>query len=163
MTKEQVLVVINSLVSYLLGEGANARKRLATKGSETTFIGTDGITRKSASKPLGAFWEIPDAMVSDLKAVSEAYKALKANRYPSFELLGNKFEIGAIDFNNLTKKSEIWFVKAGLLGSSNAISTEDLIAQLANQKVERQVTEIDTAGMTSVVSQKVTADSELPI
>jgi len=162
MNKEQVVATLNNLSNYLVGDGANARKRLATKGSQSTFIGTDGITRKSVSEPLGGFWEIPDDMAADLKAVSQAYADLKANRYPPFEIGGEKFEIGAVDYNSLTKHYEIWMVKAGLLGSK-PISIDDFLAKLANQVVKRQVTEINTDDMTSVVSQKVTVDSDLPV
>ena len=165
MTKEQIVATLANLVSYLTGVGATARKRIATKGKEDEFKGKNDKNYKSESEPLGGFWEIPDAMVEDLKAVLEAYKALKANRYPPFEIGGEKFEIGAIDFNSLTKHHEIWMVKAGLLGSSKAISTDEFLAKLTNQEVKRRVTEIntDTAGMTSIVSQKVTVDSDLPV
>jgi len=152
--KQACAGLVTDLVTYLTGDGSNARKRLANNPTTSKIVGKDGIERTVISAPLGAFWTIPASLAERLTKACADYASLKANKYFSFPLLGEEFEIGKVAFNTLTSENEIWFCKAGLLGS-HPMSTEDLISALKKQEVKRMVTPVDVTGMKSAVTSDV--------
>lgn len=151
-------IVAQQLVAYLTSsDGQNARKRVSTKNTEKKLVGADGIERLIVSKPIGAFWEVPAELAETISRAVKALADLKANKYFSFEIGGQTYEIGAVNVNSLTKNHEIWFAKAGLLGS-HPVSATDIFSALAKQEVERMVVPVDTTNFQSAVA---TAKKEL--